>query len=105
MGLAALPRLRLSRRDRRLLREVVRRQTAPARLVNRARIVLMSGQGLSAEEIGRRLSIHPKPVAKWREPFKHCGLATTCNERTLVRASGEHSGNGERRKSLLARGS
>ena len=71
----AFSRLRLSRREGRLLREIVRRQTAPARLVNRARIVLMSGEGLSAEEIGRRLSIHPKPVPMWRDRFRLHGLA------------------------------
>lgn len=74
MGRAALPRLRISRKVRGLLREIVRRQTAPARMVVRARIILMSGDGLSAEEIGRRLSIHPKPVPMWRKRFKFHGL-------------------------------
>ncbi len=52
-----------SRRD---LEALTRRQTAPVRLVRRARIALLADQGWSNERIAAELGLTDKSVRQWR---------------------------------------
>lgn len=50
-------------------------QTGTQRMAARARIVLLSEQGLSVEQIASELSIVPPTVYKWRRRFAERGIA------------------------------
>ena len=68
------PRLLLARADKRVLRDVRRRQTAQARFVQRARILLYCARGVAHEEVARRLETGPEQVRKWRRRYEVWGL-------------------------------
>ena len=51
------------------LREWTRKGTAEQRLVERARIILLSHEGLTVEKIAERLGTRPARVSKWRQRF------------------------------------
>lgn len=59
----------LSDDQRLLLEQHSRGRRLPARLVERARIVLLAAQGLQNKEIAARMGITPEKVARWRERF------------------------------------
>ncbi len=48
------------------LRQLVRASTTAQRLVLRARIVLLAGEGLPTEVIAQKLQIDPNTARKWR---------------------------------------
>lgn len=57
----------VSKRQRGLLEKWVRnRADTPYRLIERCRIILMSGRGVSNAEQGRRLGVHEQRVRRWR---------------------------------------
>ncbi len=72
---AAAKRIRIGDGDRVLLERIVRAATSQARMVERARIVLAAGEGLSAAEIGRRVGCSTNTAEKWRARFERDGLA------------------------------
>jgi DNA-binding CsgD family transcriptional regulator len=51
------------------LEEIVARPSAPAGLVRRARIVLLSADGVSGTEIAIRLDLSPEQVSRIRARF------------------------------------
>jgi transposase len=57
------------------LTATIRRSTAPARDVLRARIVLLAADGLTNAEIARRLGVCDDTARKWRRRFAERGLA------------------------------
>jgi len=59
----------LSEYEKNILESVSRKYTSPYRDVARAKIILMSSQGLSNEEISFRLNTPRKIVSKWHKRF------------------------------------
>jgi transposase len=51
------------------LQEIARKYTSPYCDVMRAKIVLLSAEGLSNKEIGERLDLPRQIVSKWRKRF------------------------------------
>ena len=52
-----------------------RARSAPARTVERARIVLLASAGLQDQQIAAKLKITPEKAARWRNRFLDGGLA------------------------------
>jgi transposase len=63
------PPVVLSDDQRLLLEQHSRGRRLPARLVERARIVLLAAQGFQNKEIAARMGITPEKAARWRERF------------------------------------
>jgi transposase len=59
----------LTEQEQAALREWTRKGTAEQRLVDRARIILLSHEGLTVEKISERLRTRPARVSKWRQRF------------------------------------
>ncbi|MGD0113285.1 MAG: helix-turn-helix domain-containing protein [Armatimonadota bacterium] len=57
------------------LEALARRYTAPYCAAVRAKVVLFAAQGLSNDEIARRLDLPREQVSKWRKRFWEEGLA------------------------------
>ena len=62
-------RIQLSAEEESTLREWTRKATSEQRLVDRARIILLSHQGMTVEKIAERLQTRPARVSKWRQRF------------------------------------
>jgi transposase/transcriptional regulator with XRE-family HTH domain len=69
------PRVTLSREERQKLEKFSRGRQTPARLVERARIVLLASDGLQNKEISEELGIARRTVGRWRTRFVRLGLA------------------------------
>jgi len=67
--------LTVSERDRVELERRVRAKSAPARTVERARIVLLSAEGCSGVEIAERVGCSEPTVITWRRRYSERGLA------------------------------
>jgi transposase len=67
--------IQLTDKQREELRSIVRRPSEAAGLVRRARVVLLSDEGLSGREIGRRLDLSPEHVSVIRARFRAEGVA------------------------------
>ena len=65
----------LNAEQREMLEARARAGRAPARTVERARIVLMAAAGMRNMEIAARLGITPEKAARWRNRFLDGGLA------------------------------
>jgi hypothetical protein len=61
--------------DRRELRRRARSKGAPAREVERARIVLLAGEGLAGKQIAARVGCAEPTVVTWRRRYAEEGLA------------------------------
>ena len=59
-------RIELSERQRRVLDQIVRRQTSPQNLVRRARIILCMGEGKNNQQTAQSREVHRETVQKWR---------------------------------------
>jgi len=59
----------LTEQEQAALREWTRKGTSEQRLVDRARIILLSHEGLTVEKISERLETRPARVSKWRQRF------------------------------------
>jgi transposase len=68
------PSLELTREQRITLEEWARARSLPARVVERARIVLRAAAGERDKEIARQLGMTPKKVSRWRKRFLALGL-------------------------------
>lgn len=64
----------LKRKRRNSLRRIVAKPTAPAGLVRRARVVLLSAEGVPPSEIARRLDLTPEAVSRIRGRFLAEGI-------------------------------
>jgi transposase len=61
--------------DRAELERRARSKGAPARVVERARIVLLAAAGLTGAQIAERAGCTEPTVVKWRRQYAECGLA------------------------------
>src|SRR5215470_10174749 len=68
------PRLELTVEQRATLEEWARARSLPARVVERARIVLLAAAGEQDKEIARQLNMTSKKVSRWRKRFLAVGL-------------------------------
>lgn len=64
----------LTKEDRALLTKWSRGRSTPARLVQRAKIILMAAEGMENKTIAEELEISPRCVAKWRIRFSDTGV-------------------------------
>jgi transposase len=69
------PPVVLTGEQRAKLETYARGRGAQARVVLRARIVLLAGEGKQDLKIAHRLSIVPRTAARWRSRFLHDGIA------------------------------
>jgi len=69
------PSLELTVEQRNTLEQWARARSLPARIVERARIVLLAAVGEQDKEIARQLGMTPKKVSRWRKRFLALGLA------------------------------
>lgn len=69
------PPVELSAQQRIELEHWARQRSLPARLVERARIVLQAAEGLQNQLIAQRMRITPEKVARWRNRFLQGGIA------------------------------
>ena len=74
MWSAAKPLL-IPEQDGLLLRELVRSPSTPQGIAQRARIILLAGEGMANLAIARKLTIGRPTVLLWRERFKGQGTA------------------------------
>jgi transposase len=59
----------LTTEEERTLKEWLRKGTAEARMVERARIVLACNEGLGTGDVAKKLGTRPARVSKWRQRF------------------------------------
>jgi transposase len=76
---ASLPALQLTE-GRNELERLVRKRSAKAGLVMRARMILMAADGLSNATIARQLQCRAHVVGKWRRRFAAHGIDGLCDE-------------------------
>ena len=65
----------LNPEQRQALERMARARSMPARLVERARIVLLAADGLENKQIAQRMNMTPKKAARWRNRFLAAGIA------------------------------
>ena len=65
----------LSPEQREVLERMARARSLPARVVERARVVLMAADGLENKEIAGRMNMTPEKAARWRNRFLAGGVA------------------------------
>jgi transposase len=66
--------MKIRPKQRQELEEIVARPSAPAGLVRRARVVLLSADGVSGAEIAVRLDLSPEHVSRIRKRFRTEGV-------------------------------
>ncbi len=69
------PRVIVSEADRPILERWARGRSAPVRLMQRANIVLLAGQGQENQEIAKALELTRQLVGRWRKRYIELGLA------------------------------
>jgi transposase len=65
----------LNPEQRTALNRLARQRSVPARLVERARIVLLAAAGLQNQQIATAMRMTPEKVARWRKRFLEGGIA------------------------------
>ena len=70
------PALPISRRQRDLLEQIVRRPSSTQQHVLRARIILLAGDGVDNQQVADQLQVDRKTVYHWRTRWvrDHTGL-------------------------------
>lgn len=68
-------RVELNPEQRTALERIARQRSLPARLVERARIVLRAAEGLENKQIAAQMGIMPEKAARWRNRFLEGGIA------------------------------
>ena len=68
------PKLEVSPEQRSLLETYARGRSTPARLVQRAKVVLLAADGKQDLEIAQLLAIVPRTAARWRSRFLKSGI-------------------------------
>ncbi len=69
------PEIHLTEEDKAMLMTLVRSGKTAVRLVERARIVLLSSEGMENQEIGSRLGISRQKAGRWRERYAQSRFA------------------------------
>src|SRR4030067_3091532 len=91
------PPLAVSEEQRKVLETWVRAHSTPQSVATRARIILLSGDGVSNNRIAKDLAITRPTVILWRERFAAGGpLALTEGEAGRGRRAAPPAGCGER---------
>ena len=88
----------LSEADRTRLEKWASRRSAPVRLRERARIVLLAADGLTNKEIAAELGIGANKVGRWRKRYAEAGPAGIEKERLR---GGNHGGKDSRAQAEL----
>jgi transposase len=70
----------VSDEDREVLVRLSKRPTAPHGIATRARIVLLSSEGLSNTEVAQRVGVDQATVRKWRERYRAGGIDALSDE-------------------------
>jgi hypothetical protein len=65
----------LSEEQRSVLERMARQRTLPARMVERAQIVLRAAEGMENQQIARQMGITPEKVARWWNRFLQARIA------------------------------
>jgi transposase len=60
--------------QRQALERMARSRSLPARVVERARIVLLAAEGLENKQIAQRMGMTPEKAARWRNRFRAGGI-------------------------------
>jgi transposase len=66
--------LKLTAADRKTLEKLIARPSAPAGHVRRARVVLLSADGVKGKEIAKRVGLTPEYVSRIRKRFQSSGV-------------------------------
>jgi len=66
----------LNPEQKQALERMARARSMPARLVERARIVLLAADGMENKQIARRMNLTEKKAARWRSRFLAGGIAS-----------------------------
>jgi len=69
------PAVELNPEQRTALERLARQRSVPARLVERARIVLRAADGLENQQIATEMRVTPEKAARWRMRFLQGGIA------------------------------
>lgn len=69
------PKIILNDQDRAILEKWARGRSTPARLVQRAKIILLAAEGRRNDQIGAKLSLSRQMAGLWRGRFVESGLA------------------------------
>src|SRR5947207_7909901 len=69
------PPIVLNPAQRSALEQCARSRSLPARVVERARILLLAAENRQDKEVAAMMEITPKKVARWRQRFLTLGLA------------------------------
>jgi transposase len=69
------PAVELNPEQRTALNRLARQRSVPARLVERARILLLAADGLENQQIAAAMRMTPEKVARWRKRFRQGGIA------------------------------
>ena len=64
----------LNSEQRQALERMARSRSLPARVVERARIVLLAAEGLENKQIAQRMGMTPEKAARWRNRFRAGGI-------------------------------
>ena len=62
------------------LRQLIRAQSTPQGLAQRARVVQLAAQGMGVRAIGEQVGMHFNQVAKWRRRYLRAGLGALQDE-------------------------
>ena len=68
------PRVRTTSKQQALLQALIARPSAPAGVVRRARVLLLSAAGVSGVDIAARLDLSPESVSRIRRRFVQAGV-------------------------------
>jgi transposase len=74
-------KVKLSRSERRELKEVIHKGIGPARKLTRARILLKSDEGWKDEAIAQALDVNERTVSRIRERYAKGGVADVLMDR------------------------
>ena len=80
MGLP-VRRIRIRRGERRRLQQLVKKRTTPQRVVERAKIVLSSAQGLSGASICAAVGVSRPTVTQWLDRYEADGIEALLQDR------------------------
>jgi transposase len=73
-------KLVLSSAERAQLQQLIRAQSTPQGLAQRARIVQLAAKGIGVRAIGGQVGMHRNQVAKWRRRYLRGGLGALQDE-------------------------
>ena len=69
-----IERIEVAAEDRERLRRLARDRNTPQKVVWRARIVLLAGDGMGAVDVGREVGVSILTVRRWRRRYRDSGL-------------------------------